>query len=72
MENHGWSEEQRKAAWSKAGADHLNYAPTVGGIEYIGPVPRVCACGEYHAPGEACAIFGSAFTPRLRNHLGQA
>lgn len=61
-----WSEKRRTAAWAKASADRSNYARAEGRIKYIGPVPRACLCGEYHAPGETCAIGGTAFTPQLR------
>lgn len=66
MDGSNWSEKRRKAAWSMACGDRSNYVSIEGGIEYVGPVPRVCACGDYHAPGETCAIFGATFAPPLR------
>lgn len=64
MENIGWSDEERKRAWAEEGARPSNYRRTEDAIGYLGPVPQICACGEYHAPRESCPIFGNAFTPR--------
>lgn len=58
------SDQERKEIWARECSKPEHYSRGERAITYTGPTPRMCGCGEYHAPREACEIFGFTFAPR--------